>query len=161
MAVGSPTEELLAELIALRTRVDGLEAEREILRVIHSYGPALDGGDEHGWVACFTPDAVWETMGPGAPRTRRLAGARELLEFAQSHTRGPDHQHLHCVFGTRIEVDGDGARAVSYFTRFDGLDEGPVVFAFGRYHDRLDRGRDGWRIAHRRAEIASRGPRKA
>jgi ketosteroid isomerase-like protein len=156
------SDDLLRQVDELRHRLQQLEDERAILRVLHSYGPALDEGDDEAWARCFTADGVWETAGAGVRQARHLQGRAELVAFARRHTRAPDHLHKHCVFDSLIELDGDAARVVSYFVRFDALADGPVVFAFGRYHDRLERGHDGsWRIAHRRAEVQTTGPRRA
>jgi hypothetical protein len=159
---GSTREEFASRLADLSRRLERLESEREILRVLYSYGPGLDDGDEDGWVGCFTSDGVWETEGPGVRRRHHLRGRDELIGFAREHTRAPDHLHKHCVFDSVIEIDGETARSVSYFARLDALPDGPVVFAFGRYHDQLVREASGrWRIAHRRAEVQSTGPRQA
>lgn len=156
-----PAGVALAEIAGLRDRLRRLEDEREIGLVLASYGPGLDDGDEKGWADCFTDDGVWETTGPGMRRRHHREGREELLEFARQHTRSPEHLHKHCVFGSRIGVDGDAAVAVSYFVRLDALPDGPVVVAFGRYHDRLEHVSGVWKIAHRRCEIQSTGPRQA
>jgi hypothetical protein len=159
-------DDLLADLTAqvevLRDRIQRLEDERAIVDVLHAYGPALDDGDEEAWGRCFTSDAVWETTGPGVRRVHHLEGRDELVAFARRHTRAPEHLHKHCVFGSRLEVDCDTARSVSYFVRVDALPDGPAVFAMGRYHDDLRRDVDGtWRITRRRAEVEATGPRRA
>jgi SnoaL-like domain len=156
-------QELTETLAAMSARIDALEAEREIMQLLHSYGPALDYGDEAGWAECFTADGRWETGGPGASSARKdLRGTAELVAFAEKHTRAPGAYHKHCTIDPLITVEGDRATSVAYFLRVDGIDGGPVIFAFGRYHDELVRGGDGrWRIAHRRAEIERTGPTRA
>jgi ketosteroid isomerase-like protein len=145
-------ESLAAEIEELRRRIDLLEAERDILHNLYRYGPALDYGDEAGWVACFTEDGIFEVTGP--QRHSVYQGPEELAGFAAQHTRAPDRFHKHCVFDVQMEIDGDEARSIGYFARLDQSPAGPVVHAFGRYHDHLQRGADGrWRFRHRRAEI--------
>jgi hypothetical protein len=62
--------------------------------------------------------------------------------------------HQHYVTNRSVTLDGDEATAVSYLYNpcvlKDG--DGTVLTEGGRYHDRLVRTPDGWRIAARREE---------
>jgi uncharacterized protein (TIGR02246 family) len=143
----------MSELDDLSARVAWFEDERAIMDVLHRYGPALDYGDEQGWAALFTDDGVFAIEG-NHPNPRRIEGHDALVAFATQHTRAPEKLHKHCVFDSRLTIDGDGATCVSYFTRLDLTDDGPVVHAFGRYLDDLGRGADGaWRFRRRTASI--------
>jgi ketosteroid isomerase-like protein len=53
-----------------------------------------------------------------------------------------------------IDVDGDEAHVESYWQLLERDGDGhPILVAFGRYHDRLVRDADRWRLAERHAEI--------
>ncbi len=52
MGAPEPTAE------ALRALLD----ERAVLRTLHEYAHAMDGGDEAAWVDCFTADAVFDVV---------------------------------------------------------------------------------------------------
>jgi len=143
------TEHVIAEL---RARIESLEAERGILRRLYSYGPALDYGREAAFVECFVEDGIFALT--GHPVHTRFQGSEQLAAFAAQHTRAPAHVHKHCVVDPVVEVSGNEATSVAYFTRLDLEPEGPVVHAFGRYHDHLAKGEDGiWRFVERKVEI--------
>lgn len=147
-----PDTETTNAIAELRARLESLEAERDILRRLHAYGPALDYGQEAAFVECFVKDGVFALT--GHPFHTRFEGSEQLAAFAAQHTRAPGHVHKHCVFDSVINVRGSRATSVSYFTRLDLEPDGPVVHAFGRYHDRLAKGRDGiWRFVQRTCEI--------
>jgi hypothetical protein len=53
-----------------------------------------------------------------------------------------------------IDLDGDRAHVDSYWQLLERDGDGhPVLAAFGRYHDRLERDGGRWRLAERHAEI--------
>jgi SnoaL-like protein len=134
-------------------RIEALEAERDILRNLFTYGPCLDYGDPT-WADCFTDDGVFEVTGP-VPK--RVEGRKALAEFASRHTRAPERRHKHCIFGPLVSVKGDEATSVGYFARLDDTPNGPVIHTFGRYHDELVRSTDGrWRFRRRWADVEAR-----
>jgi hypothetical protein len=142
------------ELAALARRVRRLEDEREILRVLSAYGSAVDYGDAERFVACFTADGVLELSRPKSDQVAvRAAGPEELAAFAHSHSRAPQQWHKHLVLETDLEIDGEEARATSYYVLLQDHERVPVVRSFGRYVDRLVRTDERWAIARRRAEV--------
>jgi ketosteroid isomerase-like protein len=148
----SAKQMMVHEIRDLRERITALEARRDILDNFHRYGSALDYGDEEAWVACFTDDGLFEVT--GHPKHSTYRGRQALAGFAAQHTRAPDHIHKHCVFDVQVDITGEEALSMSYFARLDQMADGPVVHAFGRYHDVIVRGADGrWRFKHRRVEI--------
>jgi hypothetical protein len=142
------------ELEALAQRVRRLEDEREILRILSRYGKAVDYGDVEGFVSCFADDGVLELSRPKSDRVAvRAAGREELAAFAGSHTRAPEQWHKHLVLDVDLDIDGDEARAVSYYVLLQDDERVPRVRSFGRYVDRLARREAGWAIVARRAEV--------
>ena len=155
----------------LAARIQSLEDERSILRLLHDYGRAIDYGDPAGWLDLFTANATFELsyrpeLQPtrygepgGSGQSLVYAGKAMLATFIRAHTHAPDHYHKHVVTGARIELKGDAASCESYFMRVDERDKHPMIVAAGRYIDAFIRSPDGrWRFTHRRAEIEARLP---
>jgi hypothetical protein len=129
-----------------------LSDRQEITDLLTEYSYAVDF---HRWDdldAVFTPDATLDLTATGGESgditTMKAWLARTLAVFA-------GHQHL--VATSRIELDGDRARAKTichnpmYLDR-DGSQQ--VLFVGLWYVDELVRTPDGWRIATRRQEKA-------
>ncbi|MET0370416.1 MAG: nuclear transport factor 2 family protein [Sphingobium sp.] len=154
-----------ARIAALETRLSRLEAERDILATFARYGHSIDYGREADWVDCFAPDAVYDVILPGeapdAPPGIRSVGTAELAQFAAAHSRAPDRWHKHLVVNPVFAFDADlaGADVESYFLRVDAMPPHRVIYAQGRYKDRMRLCPDGrWRFARRRCEVEAMEP---
>jgi uncharacterized protein (TIGR02246 family) len=115
-----------------------------IARIAHT----ADTGDVDDYVHCFTADACWEM--PGAPRRGRAdirAGSQARRDASEI---GPGSATRHVVGTTAVDVDGDGARARSYFQFFVQTTTTPRLRLVGQYDDEFVRcPDDGWLLAHR------------
>lgn len=137
---------LVAELAA---RVQRLEDEREITRVLTSYGLAVDVGDADLCAALYTPDTVID-LGPTS-KFAGTAGARQLVldERHQeivgrcAHTMGP--------FVIDVAVDGDRATATGYVRVYisDPDMRNPRLWRIGYTTFELHRAGSTWQIATR------------
>lgn len=110
-----------------------------------------DTGEAEEYMQCFTPDARWEM--PGAPRRGRadiLAGSRARRESGEI---GPGSATRHVVGTIVVEVDGDAARARSYFQFFAQTTTRPQLRLLGHYDDQFVRSSDGWLLDHRRITL--------
>jgi hypothetical protein len=141
----------------LEARVALLEDEREILRTMYQYGHSNDYGPLDEFLDCFTEDGAWERRRrdvPGQSSAPTVYEGREgLTRFFNSHRRAPDIYYKHLVVEPRITLRGDEAEVLSYFVKVDEHPDGPYIYAFGRYRDRLVRCPDGrWRFRRRLAE---------
>ncbi len=112
------------------------------------YAEAVDEKDWETYRSCFTADALIDYTSAGGIR----GGLEEVVAWlAQVMPYFSMTQHL--VTNRRIEIDGDEARAHSYFfnplavTAADGTQT--LYFDGGTYSDRLRRTPDGWRIYER------------
>ena len=140
----------------LRAQVALLMAERAVLDTLYRYGHSIDYGLEEDWLDCFEPDGAFDVRyRVGAKPSRRYEGRDDLAAFIAAHSRAPHRWHKHLLSEPLVTVDGDRARARSYFARLDADNDGtPFVKAFGRYLDELVRGPDGrWRFVQRVAEV--------
>lgn len=142
----SDTAASLAELAA---RVQRLEDERDITRVLTSYGLAVDLGDADLCADLYTEDTVID-LGLSSPFTG-TAGARQLVldERHQeivgrcAHTMGP--------FVVDIDVDGDRATATGYVRVYisDPDMRNPRLWRIGYTTFELRRTGRSWQIASR------------
>ncbi len=143
-----------ADLLA---RLEHLENERGVLATLHRYGHAIDAGDEQAWVDCFTADGTFFAQGRHGHHTALDVTGRDALQaFIIEHSRRPYAYHLHCIVEPVIVVDGERARADSYFFVLMEHERRPVLRVFGRYRDELVHEADGrWRFRRRTATIDS------
>lgn len=143
---------------SLEARIQALEDMRAIENVLCAYGEALDYGLEEQLVSLFTEDGMWLIRRTGAA-DRFYKGPEQLLVFAKQHSRWPDKVHKHVFTNFKATIDGDKAKAETYFFRLDGSKirdpEAPTlsdsfIYEMGRYLDDLVRGADGkWRFQQR------------
>lgn len=151
-----------ADLADVLRRLEVLEAESAVVKVLYTLAVTLDYGDNDGWLACFSPDVVFrmvEVSETDQVERVRHEGIDALTAFIPGHTHAPQHFHKHLVGDPIVEVaeSGDRATSVSYLTRIDKGAEGPYLWSFGRYLDEFARGEDGrWRMSARTIEVESR-----
>jgi hypothetical protein len=121
----------------------------EIDEVLTRYATAIDTQQYDLLDGVFTPDADCDYEVVGGFRGDRAAFKAWLAEVM-----GFFEFHMHYVTNRSVTLDGDTATAVSYLYNPCVLKggDGEVLTEGGRYHDRLVRTPDGWRIATRREE---------
>jgi len=142
-------DDVWAAIGMLTARVNQLEDEREIGRVLTRYGFAVDVGDADATAALYTEDTVID-LGPTSMFSG-IDGARQLVldERHQAivgrcaHTMGP--------FVTDIDVTGDRATAIGYVRVYisDPDMRNPRLWRIGYTRLELVRDGDTWRIATR------------
>jgi len=136
-------------MASIEERLRRLEDEREILNLLHTYGHALDYGDEQAFMDCWTENAYLEWPTRPAP----FRGRTEILRAFREHSHAPHARHKHVMVEPLIEVRADEAEVASMFTRLDSYGGLPKIRIFGRYLDRMRRCTDGrWRFTYRKAE---------
>lgn len=129
-------------------------AERACEALITAYTHYVDDFGERSRVPeLFTEDGVWESD------EARLEGRDQLASFFGKVEAHRTTRHVSSNVAVRV-TGPDGAEGLSYFTlyrhvgekpRVPDLDGQPVIV--GHYRDRFVRTADGWRIAHRRADV--------
>lgn len=141
-------KDLEQTLDALTRRVQALEDELAIHRVIVRYGLAVDVGDADGAAATFTEDTIYD-VDVGLMRGRD--GVRQMV-------RSERHQSMvgHCahqIGPAVVEIQGDRAVATGYSRVYLNKDGGIQVYRVSLNHWELER-RDGqWLIAHRTTRL--------
>jgi hypothetical protein len=137
------------ELEALAARLQRVEDELAIRRVILSYGPAADAGETERAGALWDDDGLYD-WDPTSPALEGPAAVAAMLQ-------GRGHQALigegvaHFAGPPLIELDGDRATALSYsfVLRRDAEEQRTYVWRLGAARWELVRADGAWRI-HRR-----------
>ncbi|WP_194420675.1 nuclear transport factor 2 family protein [Microbacterium abyssi] len=127
----------------------------ELIDLIGRIAQLADSGTPEDYLDCFTEDAVWDlTNAAGLPmdvqtirgRAALLAGVHERRDAG---VQGPGTHTRHDVSSIVIEVDGDRARARSYFRYYRKTDAVPELVAMGAYVDAFTLTPEGWRLQRR------------
>ena len=162
----SADETLETTITALLERVRRLEDERDIARLIASYGPAVDAADADTAAGLWAQDGVydvenWQMVGRGDVHAMVSSSShRELVAGGCSHFLGP----------AVVTVDGDTATAVCesvvLLRRPEPLPDSDfplrawrssaqeyLVWRAAANHFELVRDADGWRITKRTSRM--------
>ncbi|OYW45312.1 MAG: hypothetical protein B7Z08_10345 [Sphingomonadales bacterium 32-68-7] len=149
----------LAQL-TLEQRVERMEAESEIRRMLVEYGAFLDGRDYAAYADLFAEDGEW--VG-GFGRFTGPAAIRAMLEanLGPAEPGYVNKSSFHMLTNPLIEIDGDRARVSSkylFWTR--SSEDRPTPTLAGRYVDEFVRRGGVWKIARRTTwgEIPYRDP---
>lgn len=132
--------------------------ERACERLIIDYTHLVDFGEAARVADLFTTDGVWEAGGV------RMEGQDAIRAgfLARQHVARRTSRHV-CSNLAVTRTGPDEATGLSYLVNYrhdaaSGVAERPapagVPKFVGEYHDRFVRTPDGWRIAHRRCELA-------
>jgi uncharacterized protein (TIGR02246 family) len=136
--------DLAQRLEALTRRVQALEDELAIHRLIARYGIAVDSGDADGAAAVFTPDGVYDTD------VRLMRGGGEVADMVRSDRHQAMVGHCaHQIGPAVVRVNGERAVALGYSRVYLQSDAGIGVYRVSLNRWELER-RDGrWLIARR------------
>ena len=135
----------------LAQRVQELEDEREIRRVLVEYGEFLDARDYAAYASLFASDGVWSGgfgtyTGPEAIE----AMLEENMGAYPSDYINKENFHLNTTMV--VDVNEDTATARSRYLFFTASPENrPVVALAGRYVDELVRENGEWKIKTRKS----------
>lgn len=132
-------------LAALEQRLQHIEDERAIERLIASYGPLVDAGEADAAAQLWAVDGVYDVE-------RWAMHGRDAVA---SMVRSDAHQRLirsgccHFLGPAVVSLDGDEAVAVCESVLLAGRDDGLVVLRAGANYFRLRRIDDRWQIITR------------
>jgi ketosteroid isomerase-like protein len=152
--VSAPNDTQLQErLVAAEQRLQRLEDDDTIRRLICSWGPACDTGDSDAAAALWTDDGV---LVSDASRLEGPAEVRAMVESDGQHDlirRGCAHIQGLPV----IDVTGDVAFATNYSTVFLHTDDGYETWRVSANNWTFRRTTDGWRVTGRTALVLDGG----
>lgn len=131
----------------VRRALDDAAIRSLIARIAH----LADTGDVEDYVDCFTAEARWDM--PGGPRCGRTEIRSGSQERRAAGETGPGSATRHLVDTMAVNVDGDRARATSYFQFFIHTQTAPELRLMGQYDDHFVRTPAGWRVEHRRITL--------
>ena len=135
---------------SIETRLQRVEDDLAIRRVIVDYATFLDGRDYAHYADLFAPDGEW-VNGAGSHKGR--AAIRQMLESTMGPALAPNKANYHLISNPRIDLDGDRASATSrYLFMMRGPDGRPTPALAGVYHDDLVRIGGHWKIKRRVAD---------
>lgn len=136
-----------AQAGSIEARLQRVEDELAIRRILVDYAAFLDGRDYARYAGLFTADGEW-TNGAGSHKGQ--AAIRKMLEGALGPAEAPNRANYHLISNPRIDLDGDRATATSrYMFVMRGPDGRPVPSLAGVYHDELVRQGGAWKIKRR------------
>jgi ketosteroid isomerase-like protein len=142
-------------LAALEERLRSVEDQLAILKLINSWGPAVDTGDSAGAASLWTEDGILESdlsylVGPPAVAAMvEGEGQQALIRQGSAHVP---------AFPV-IAVDGDEATATGYTCVYRHTTQGYEVWRVSANHWVLRRGPEGWRVARRTTQVIDGGPK--
>lgn len=137
-------------------RLQALVDFHDVGQVLYGYASSIDVKDFASLRTLLTDDAVAK-FGDYEP----VAGADAVVAWIEQATDDRSWQH-HLISVYQVDVDGDEATALTYHTSHQTFVAEPDVVAVivARYHDRLRREDDRWRIAEKTMEIGWRERRR-
>ena len=145
--------QLTERVTELEDRLRLVEDQLEILRLISSWGPAVDTGDDEGAASLWADDGVLESdlsylIGPAA---------------VAAMVKGDGHQSLirdgsaHIPAFPIVKVDGDIATATGYTRVYRRVPDGYEVWRVSANHWEFRRTAQGWRVTRRTTQLIDGG----
>lgn len=120
----------------------------QIRRLVDDYCWYADTRDVEGIVSLFTPEGVFDATPIGLGK---MVGTAELRQFFQELLPVHEYsQHLSGNCRIDVDVDGEAARGMSYYSMQGAIKGSGPISAAGYYEDRYVLTPDGWRIEFRR-----------
>jgi SnoaL-like domain len=138
----------------LEARLRAAEDQLEIIRLLNTYGPAVDSGSAEAAAKLWTGDGVYDAGG-----VTRFTPEALITMYKDTGHQGLVHAGVsHLTATPRIEVNGDEAEAVAY--SFVVLRRGEEWFIMrgAINHWQLVRTPDGWRIRERFNRVLDGSP---
>jgi SnoaL-like domain len=128
----------------LAARLDRVEAELALHRLVHDYCVGADHRDRDRWAAVWTADAAWETS-----PDRIYTGIDAICAAVEEQWQAfPIMQHA--TANHTVTIDGADATGRSDVVVLVQLTDGRWIVGGGSYEDEYRREPTGWRIARRR-----------
>lgn len=135
---------------SLESRVQHIEDQKAIERLLVDYGRTLDNRDFAAYSQLFATNGEWKGAlgsyrGPAAIRT-----AMEKI-FTDAAADIPKGRNFHVMSNFVIDIQGDRATARSTFIFYKLEGSKPQAEVAGRYEDVLIRESGAWRFLQRSA----------
>jgi hypothetical protein len=135
---------------SLEARVQRLEDEKAIERLLLEYGRTLDARDFAAYAALFAADGQWKGAQGAYKGPKEIQTQMEKI-FTDAAADIPKGQNFHVMSDFVIDVQGDRATARSKFIFYKLDGRKPVAEVAGRYEDVLIRVGSAWKFLSRTA----------
>ena len=133
----------------LETRIDRLESQFELHRLVSEYCHGCDKHDIDRFMSIWHDDAVWEI---GAP-FGTFKGKQEIRRAMEEHIWPAWRETHHWTTNLVVEIDGDRAHGVCDVNCNGASPEDVALLVSATYTDDFER-RDGrWAISRRHVVI--------
>lgn len=139
----------------IEARLRAAEDQLEIIRLLSTYGPAVDSGASRAAAELWTEDGTYDVGGMS-----RFSGhdVLEALYEAEMHQSLIRQGSAHITSTPQITLDGDRAEAVAYSLVVLRDEEGHVVWRVSANHWELRRTDSGWRMVTRSNRVLDGSP---
>jgi hypothetical protein len=149
MSIETRLEALEERLAVTEARLRVAEDHLEIIRLLSSYGPAVDSCSSREAAELWAPDGAYDVGGIHRAKGRE---AIAKLYTGEHHVGMTQQGSSHLTATPRITVNGDRAEAVAYsfvVLHGGGVEERFWVWRASANHWTLARTAEGWRIVER------------
>ena len=137
-------QDVTQRLAALEQRLQLVEDELAIHRLIVRYGLAVDTGDADRTTAVFATDGVYDAD------VRLMRGREEIADMVRSDRhQGMVGRCAHQIGPAVVRIDGDRAVALGYSRVYLRGDDGIEVYRVSMNRWELARRAGAWMIVHR------------
>jgi SnoaL-like domain len=149
-----PDPEALDRFVALERRVQLLEDEVAVLRLVNSWGPAVDTGSSEA------AGALWDQTGVLESDLSRLEGPGAVVAMVESDGQQSLIRQgcAHVQSAPIVTVDGDRAEAVTYSQVYLHSDQGHHVWRVSANQWQFVRTPSGWRVTRRSNRVIDGSP---
>ncbi len=142
------TDDVTRRLAALERRLQAVEDELAIHRLIVRYGLAVDTGDAERTAAVFSADGIYDAD------VRLMRGRGDVADMVRSDRhQGMVGRCAHQIGPAVVRVDGDRATALGYSRVYLRGDDGIDVYRVSMNRWELERIGGSWLITRRVTRI--------
>lgn len=144
----------MTEIADLAARLSRLEDERDISRLIASYGPAVDAGDADAAAQLWATDGIYDVEG------WQMHGQKDVhaMVSSDSHQRLVSNGCCHFIGPSVVTVTEDSAVAVAESLVLIRDGESYRVWRSTANHFELQRIDGRWRITRRTSRVLDGDP---
>jgi len=146
--IATAASALAAAPAPIETRIQRIEDQQAIERLLKEYGRTLDNRDFAAYSQLFAKDGEWKGAQGGYKGPAAIQAAMEKI-FKDAAADIPKGSNFHVMSNFIIDVQGDRATASSNFIFYKMNGPKPSPEVAGRYEDILIRENGSWRFLQR------------
>jgi len=133
----------------LAMRLERLENESALTRLVYNYCHGIDRHDLERFLSIWSVDAIWDV----GPPLGKCTGITEIQKGLSEGVWPAFQASQHCTTNLVFDIDGDKARGLSNVT-FQGVGvDGSAIMVASTYRDRFSRQDGRWYLTERLTEF--------